>query len=305
MSARAQPLAGLPWLGAGLSFQAALQGFVGEHADSFDFVEVIPDIFWNDLGPGSERRFASLPEAGAVLAGLAARAPLVGHGVGLSIGSAEPFDEQYLDHVAAFRDRHGLRWFSEHLSFTRLPDAHAPDALIDLGFTLPVPYDEAVLELLSARVARVQACLGVPFLLENNVYYFEIPEQELDEAEFLNRLCARSGCGLLLDLHNVYANARNHGFDPADFLARLDLRHVVEIHVAGGRELEGAYLDAHSGPCPEPVWRLLEDVLPRAPGVRGVVFEVFGGYYPDWGADGLRRELERLRATLARATPAT
>lgn len=303
MLSAADPYAALPWLGVGLSFQATLQGFVVEHADSFDFVEIIPDIFWNDLGRRHPRRFAQLPEADTVLAGLGARSALVGHGVGLSIGSAQPLDDDYLAHVSAFRRQHGLLWFSEHLSFNRLPDPQAPDELIDLGFTLPVPYDEAVLELLAARVARVRAGVGVPFLLENNVYYFEIPEQEIEEAEFLNRLCARSGCGLLLDLHNVYVNARNHGFDPLAFLARLDLRQVVEIHVAGGRELEGAYLDAHSGPCPEPVWRLLEDVVARAPNLRGVVFEVFGAYYPELGADGLRREFDTLREVLVRVLP--
>lgn len=302
-AALSEALAGVPWLGVGLSFQASLQGFVAEHAEAFDFVEIIPDIFWNDLGRERTPRFAELPETDAVLARLAARTPLVGHGVGLSIGSAEPFDEAYLAQVAAFRARHGLRWFSEHLSFNRLPDPQAPHELIDLGFTLPVPYDVEVLELLIERVARLRACLGVPVLLENNVYYFRIPEQDLDEAEFLGRLCERAGCGLLLDLHNVYVNAVNHRFDPWEFLERLDLRHVVEIHVAGGRELEGAYLDAHSGPCPDAVWRLLEELLPRAPQVRGVVFELFGSYYPELGAEGLRREFDTLRDVLSRARP--
>ncbi len=291
----------LPWLGVGLSFQASLQHFARDHGDAFDYVEIIPDIFWNDLGRGRCPRFASLPETDAVLGRLGSSAPLVGHGVGLSIGSAEPFDEEYLEHVAAFRARHGLRWFSEHLSFNRLPDPHAPTELIDLGFTLPVPYDEPVLELLVERVGRMRARLGVPVLLENNVYYFRIPEQDLEEAEFLARLCRQAGCGLLLDLHNVHVNATNHGFDPWEFLGRLDLRQVIEIHVAGGRELEGAYLDAHSGPCPDAVWRLLEELLPRVPNLRGVVFELFGSYYPELGAAGLRRELDTLRGMVSRA----
>lgn len=74
----------------------------------------------------------------------------------------------------------------------------------------------------------------MPFLLENNVYFTDIPEQEMTEPEFLNALTAEAGCGLLLDLHNLYANARNHGIDTEAFLHELDLSRVVEIHVAGG-----------------------------------------------------------------------
>jgi uncharacterized protein (UPF0276 family) len=164
---------------------------------------------------------------------------------------------------------------------------------------MPVPYDEEVLDMVAARVEHVQSRVPVPFLLENNVYYFAIPEQDMGEAEFLNRLTAKTGCGLLLDLHNVHVNATNHGFDPWDFLGELDLTRVVEVHLGGGFERDGMYLDAHSGPCPEAVWTMLGELAPRAPNVKAATFEVFGNYFPDpVGPDAIRGELARARQVL-------
>jgi uncharacterized protein (UPF0276 family) len=146
----------------------------------------------------------------------------------------------------------------------------------------------------------VQAAIAAPFLLENNVYYVDLPEQDLDEPSFLNALAARSGCGLLLDLHNVYVNARNHGFDAAGFVAAIDLSAVVEVHIAGGSELFGVYTDSHSGPSPEPVWQLLEQVVAGAPRLCGITFEFDDTSWPLLRADGLLAELGRAREAWAR-----
>ena len=100
----------------------------------------------------------------------------------------------------------------------------------------------------------LRAAISKPFLLENNVCYLDFGEQELEEPAFLNELCTRSGCGLLLDLHNVYVNWRNGRADIERFLASLDLSRVVEVHLAGGLTYDGVYLDAHSGPVPEDLW---------------------------------------------------
>jgi uncharacterized protein len=290
----ADRLAALPRLGVGLSFQGTLRDYVLENLDDFDFLEIIPDTFWTDRGESGEPRYAERPDARPFLDRVALRRPLVCHSIGLSIGSAERFDEGHVEQIAAWQRRHGFPWHSDHLSFNRLehPTGHS----MNVGFTMPVPYDDEVLEMLAARVARVQAKVPVPFLLENNVYYFAIPEQDMSEAEFLNRLAARTGCGLLLDLHNVHVNATNHGFAPWELLGELDLPRVVEIHLGGGLTLDGTYVDAHSGPCPPEVWAMLREVLPRAPNVKGVVFEVFGNYFPGQvGPETVRGELAKAR----------
>ncbi len=292
-------LASLPRLGVGLSFQGTLRDYVLENLDDFDFLEIIPDTFWTDDGAGAAPRYRERADARPFLERVAERRPLVGHGIGLSIGSAERFDAGHVEQIAAWQRRHGFPWHSDHLSFNRLehPTGHA----MDVGFTMPVPYDEEVLAMIAARVGEVQARVPVPFLLENNVYYFAIPEQDMSEAEFLNRLSARTGCGLLLDLHNVHVNAVNHGLDPWDLLGELDLTRVVELHLGGGLTMDGMYLDAHSGPCPPEVWTMLRQVLPRAPNAKAVVFEVFGNYFPDpVGPEAIRGELAKAREIFGR-----
>jgi len=291
-------LASLPKLGVGLSYQDTLPEFVLENLDGFDFLEIIPDIFWTAHGHGPERRYEEKREADAFLSKVAARRPIICHSVGLSIGSADRFDAEHVGQIAAWQQRYGFPWHSDHLSFNRLE--HASGHTIDVGLTVPVPYDEAVLDMIAGRVEHIQSRIPVPFLLENNVYYFSIPEQEMGEAEFLNRITARTGCGLLLDLHNVYCNSRNHGFDPRELLDALDLTRVVEVHLGGGLEMDGVYMDAHSGATPEDVWLLLEEILPRMPNLCGVVFEMFGAYYPMVGPGLLHQELRRARQVLDR-----
>jgi uncharacterized protein (UPF0276 family) len=286
----------LPTLGVGVSFQPSLLPFFESSQAAFDFVEIIPDTLWVDTADGGPDRYREDDEAHRVLARLLRTKPLVAHSIGLSIGSAERFDVEHVAQIARWQQRYGFPWHSDHLSFNRLeqPSGHS----LDVGLTMPVPYDGSVLDLVAERTDHVLAAVPVPFLLENNVYYFEIPEQEMSEPEFLNALAARTGCGLLLDVHNVYVNARNHGFDARDFFSALDLEHVVELHLAGGLELDGTYLDAHAGPCPEPVWELAAEIVPHAPYLRAIVFEVLDSHYPDLGPDALTSELARARDLL-------
>ena len=166
---------------------------------------------------------------------------------------------------------------------------------------LPIPYDREILDLVAPRARAASEQLGCPFLLENNVSYIQFPEEEFTEAEFLNRLALESGCHILLDLHNVYTNAHNHGVDAHHFLRALDPRVVMEIHVAGGDEMMGFHTDSHAGPVLEEVWDLLEDVAPRLPALRGVTFEFHESSWPLLHADGVLAQIERARAILQRA----
>jgi uncharacterized protein (UPF0276 family) len=174
---------------------------------------------------------------------------------------------------------------------------------VNLNLTMPLPLDGETLELVSSRVSEVRRRIAAPFLLENNVYYFELAGQDYDEATFLNALHRQSGCGLLLDLHNLYVNACNLGWSSHAFLDRLNLDAVVEIHVAGGMQFDGMYLDSHSGPVPRSVWSLLDAVMPRCRNLGGVVFELFGTWYGKLGEEGLLRQLGRLQERWARHQP--
>jgi hypothetical protein len=282
----------VPKLGVGLAYQPALRPFIESRRDCFDYLEVVPDILWTDLGRGTEPRYVDDEEGMAFLERHAAGRPVVPHSIGLSIGTAHRFNRAHLEQMERWLERFPAPWYSDHLAYNLAE--HGADEL-NAGVTIPLPRDHATLEALLPRVAEVRRRVGVPFLLENNVYFFDLPGAEMDDAGFLNALSRRSGCGLLLDLHNVYCNARNHQTDPFALLDALDLDRVVELHVAGGMEMDGFYLDAHSGPMPQQVWELLDHALPRCPNVGGVTFELLGSWFEGMGAERLEAELTGLR----------
>lgn len=287
-----------PALGVGLLYNPVLPEFVRSNLEAMDYLAITPDLFWLDRGPKYADRYEELESWIQTLDWVAQRRPIVSHNIGLSIGSADSLDAAYLDQIARFQKRYHFPWHSDHLSFAQVRGASGDDHNASLA--VPIPYDEDVLDLIAARVAQVKEKIPVPFLLENAVYFVDIPEQDMTEAEFLNRLTQRSGCGLLLDLHNLYTNARNHGFDAFIFLDQLDLTSVVEIHIAGGDEFAGMYTDSHAGPCPEPVWELLDYALSRTPNLRGVTFEFHFSYFPLMGEAGVLGQLDRARAAWAR-----
>jgi uncharacterized protein (UPF0276 family) len=283
----------LPRLGVGLLYNPALRDFLRTSLDAVDYIEVMPDMAYIDRGIGQRPRFVGIPEWTQMLDGLARQCPLVAHNISLSIGSADLFDREYVMQVAEWQRRYGFVWHSDHLSFARVTDGHG--GAYTAGMAVPIPYDAEMLDLIARRVRAMREAVACPFLLENNVAYIDIPEQEMTEPEFLNRLAGGAGCGLLLDLHNVYVNAVNHGFDPLDFLNALDMTNVVEIHIAGGNELGGMYADTHSGPCPAPVWELLERVVSVTPNLCGITFEFHESYFPVLGEQGILAELEQAR----------
>lgn len=281
-----------PKLGVGLLFNPALHSFVGEQPESFDYLEIIPDREWLDRGVNSTSRYALLDKSFNLFRRIREEKPIVCHAIGLSIGSAALFDTGHVAQIARMHDELSFAWHSDHLSFARLPQKTHE---LHTAISLPVPYDEEVLDLLIERVNHIRSIVQCPFLLENNVYYVDVPDQEMAEAEFLNRLSRESGCGILLDLHNLYVNSRNHGFAPESFLRDLDLSRVVELHIAGGDSLLNFYTDSHAGPVAEPVWDLLDETLRAAPWVRAVTFEFHESSYPLLKVDGIRAELDHAR----------
>jgi hypothetical protein len=268
--------------------------FVERSLQHLDYLAVIPDRAWIDDGVGARQRFRPLPLATALLEEAARELPIVLHSVGLSICSAEIFDEEYARNLIDWANRLNSPWISEHLSFSRIGRGHEVNSAV----ALPVPYDQEVLDLLIPRVRLFTDTLRCPFLLENNVYYFSYLDQEFSEEAFLNELCRQTKCMVLLDLHNLYTNAVNHGFDALDYLANLDLDNVREIHVAGGVPMMGFHTDSHTGPVLDGVWRLLEHAVPRTPHLQGVTFEFHESSFSRLGEDGILKQVEQARSIL-------
>ncbi len=287
-------------LGVGIMFNPALPDYLLTDIDTIDYLEIIPDTFWTDRGPPARPRFDEIAPYVEVLDRAAEHVPIVAHHLGLSVGTEEPADPAYVRQLADWQQRYQFPWHSDHLAVARVPGSNRRE---HAGVAIPVPFDEDMLEVMVARVAEVRAAISIPFLVENSVYFLEIPEQDYTEAGFLNELSRRSGCGLLLDLHNLYANARNHRFEAVEFLAEFDLDAVVEIHIAGGSEFAGMWTDSHSGPCQEEVFELLDWVLPKLPQLRGVTFEFHHSYFPVLGNDGIAGQLARARDLWQRHRP--
>lgn len=181
------------------------------------------------------------------------------HGVGLSIGSSQPLDRDHLARLKTLCNRYEPESFSEHLAWS----SHDNVFLNDL---LPLPYTEATLSTVVAHIDQVQEVLNRQMLLENPATYLSFAESTIEETEFLCEVSRRTGCGLLLDVNNVFVAATNHNMDPDAYIARFPLDRVREIHLSGHSETVddlGATLliDSHDTPVKDPVWTLYESVL--------------------------------------------
>jgi uncharacterized protein (UPF0276 family) len=197
----------------------------------------------------------------AQLAALRAVRPLSIHGVGLSIGGARGLDAAHLDRVRQLCDRYEPESFSEHLAWS----SHGAEYLNDL---LPLPYTQETLALVCEHVDRVQTVLRRRILLENPATYLQFQQSTIPEPAFLTEVARRTGCGLLLDVNNVFVSCTNHGTDPLAWLAAFPMDMVGEIHL-GGHDAEvlpsgPLLIDSHGAPVADPVWDLYAEVVALA-----------------------------------------
>jgi uncharacterized protein (UPF0276 family) len=186
--------------------------------------------------------------------------PVSLHGVGLALGSAGPLDEAHLAALRALVERVEPALVSEHVCWGRLDGRHFNDLL-------PLPYTEEALALMVARVQQLQEALGRRVLLENVSSYVQFTHSTLGEGEFLAALAKESGCGLLLDVNNVYVNSINHGLDPQRYFAALDPATIGELHLAGFTRKPGLggplLIDSHDARVDPAVWALYAEALAR------------------------------------------
>lgn len=220
--------------------------------------------------------------------------PLSVHGVGLSIGSAEGLVPGHLARLAAVVDRYQPALVSEHLAWS----THAGIFLNDL---LPLPYTEATLAVVVRHVDQVQSTLRRRILIENPSTYLRFAMEQMAETTFLRELARRSGCGLLLDVNNVFVSAANHDFDPTVYLADFPVEHIGEIHLAGHASIEAAdgeslLIDTHDRPVSEQVWALYQSLLSRI-GPRPTLIE-WDSDVPTWTrlSDDVARAARLLQA---------
>ncbi|MCK0509437.1 DUF692 domain-containing protein [Aromatoleum anaerobium] len=217
-------------------------------------LDELPDVGWLEVH--SENYFGDGGQPLHYLERARAHYPLSLHGVGLSLGSAQPLDRGHLARLAALLRRFEPDLVSEHLSWGAVPGRHLNDLL-------PLPYTEEALAVTAAHVAEVQDALGRPILVENISSYLRFRHSTIGEAEFIAALAAQTGCGILLDVNNIHVSAANHGFDAAAYVEAIPVAAVREIHLAGFDRIGELLVDTHGTRVAPPVWALYRLALTR------------------------------------------
>lgn len=235
---RSRPAEVLPKLGLGLGLRNAHFGHIVGEWPEVDWLEAISENF---MDSGGRPRH--------IIRQVAERYPIVLHGVSLSIGSSDPLNLDYLGRLKSLAAEVRPAWVSDHLCWTGVLGVNTHDLL-------PVPLNEASLRHVTARVQAVQEFLERPLILENPSTYLSFTDSTISEPEFLRRLAEETGCGLLLDVNNVYVTCFNAGEDPVAYIESFPCEHVVQMHLAGHQHCGTHIIDTHDRPVLADVWEL-------------------------------------------------
>lgn len=256
-----------PAWGVGIGYRSCIHREVMASAADIDFLEIPAE----DYVDANRRRYADPEER--CLKEAVKRFPSVGHGSDVSVGSAEPPPPDYLDRVAKFAQRVPIGEYSEHLTCTRAGKE-------SVHSFIAIPFTDLGVAATAANARRVAQRVGLPFLLENVCYHFEIPGSAMPEEEFIKRVVAEVDCGILLDITNVYINATNHHYDPHRFIRSLPAERILHSHYCGVvRQPDGYLLDTHSEITPPEVWDLVDEAL-ACTALRALILERDSDFLP-------------------------
>ncbi len=241
-----------------------------------EILQNLPDVGWFEVHAENYLGHGGAPLH--YLEKIRAHYELSVHGVGLSIGSAQGIDEQHLTRVANMVERFQPASFSEHLAWSTHNDQFYSDLL-------PVPYNKEVEDLVCRHICQIQDLLKRQMLLENPSNYLTMENSTQEETHMLNSIVNRTGCGLLLDVNNVYISAHNCGYDALEYISALPLNAVGEIHLAGHATDtaipdEPLLIDTHDRQVSDPVWKLYEATL-KISGAKPTLIE-WDADVPEW-----------------------
>jgi uncharacterized protein len=277
--------ANLPELGVGIIYCSALEPLIERDPGLIDVIEIEPQTLWTqDAGMDSD---GAGEEVVAHLLTLPGH-KLV-HNVGTPAGGTVRPAAPEMEVLRHWIERLGSPWWSDHLSFNRTPE-------FSTGFFLPPLQTTGGVEALASGIRALRSAVPLPLALETGVNYLHRRPGELPDGEFVARTVEAADCGLLLDLHNVFTNARNGRQAVEEYLAQIPLERVWEMHLAGGVWHEGYWLDAHSGPIPDELFRIAEQLVPMLPNLRAIIFEIYPTFVPLVGLDVIKDEIHRLRS---------
>jgi uncharacterized protein len=279
----------LPALGVGMVYWPTLDPLLLAPDSPIDLIEVEPQTLWHKVADPQApyvvddnvlQHLRSLPQAKIL------------HSVGLPVGGQCLPNPEQLPLLSRFSQEIGAIWASEHLSFNRV---NSLDFSWDTGFLLPPLQNQSGAKAAIVNIQRLQSHLNIPLLVETGVNYLQPQTWEWSDGEFVATVATTADCGILLDLHNIWTNQRNGRQSVAEFLSQLPLERVVEMHVAGGEEYAGYWLDAHNGLVQPELIELARWVVPQLPNLRAIIFEVSPLLIEKVGLDPIRQQLVELQ----------
>jgi uncharacterized protein len=274
----------LPELGVGITYSSAVEPAIKQWPELFEVVEFEPQTSWVETHDGDQPyrvsdlvidHIAQLPGRKLV------------HSIGVPVGGTVRPQPAQLALLRGTIAKFNAPWVSEHLSFNRTQE-------FNTGFFLPPRQTLQGVETVTTSIRDLKAALPVPIAVETGVNYLRPRRDEMPDGAFVAAVAEGADCGILLDLHNLFANGVNGRQSVEEFIAQLPLERVWEIHLAGGFEMEGFWLDAHSGAIPAALLGIARQVVPALPNLKAIVFELFPSFVPGFGLDGIREEIEKL-----------
>ncbi|ABS09519.1 MNIO family bufferin maturase [Shewanella baltica] len=243
--------------------QAPLGFGLGLRTQHFDAVlNTEPDIDWFEVL--SENYMVAGGKPRYYLKEIGERYPLVMHGVSLSIGSTDPLNMDYLKALKQLANEVQPQWISDHICWTSIHGVNSHDLL-------PLPYTEETVKHVAQRIKTVQDFLGRRILMENVSSYLSYQDSSMDEWEFVNTVAEAADCLILLDINNIYVSARNHNFNPLDYLNKINPKRVQQFHLAGHSDYGDYVIDTHDHDVPSSVWDLYCAALKRFGGISTMI----------------------------------
>lgn len=233
------------FLGFGLGLRTQHYEYICHHNPDVDWFEIISE---NYMVAGGKPKY--------YLHQIKEKYPLVMHGVSMSIGSSDPLNFNYLKELKTLINQVKPKWISDHLCWTGVHNINSHDLL-------PLPYTEETINHVVNRINQVQDFLGQQILFENVSSYLSYKDSTMTEWEFINQIANESNSLILLDINNIYVSARNHGFDPLEFINNIDKNRVQQIHLAGHSDAGDYVIDTHDNDVAQAVWTLYQAALSR------------------------------------------
>lgn len=270
----------------GTTYEGGRPEFLEKLLPIVDFLELSPDALAT-----SYKGVARInPDKLTELRQIAGKTHFLVHGVGLSIGSFEGFSQNYLRLLDELYESIPLKWHSEHLAYMIVDG-------VNLGTMITLPRTDETLDMICRRVDLIQARYKIPFLLENVVSLIPEYYSDYSHAAFLNKICDKTGSGLILDIYNLECDAYNHGLDIHSFLEELNCNHIKEFHLASGYMDSGFMTDIHAGLTSESTIELAQHVIKtyQPENLEAITYELLDEFVERVGQEAIIDELEKLK----------